>query len=235
MKKTVLSGIMSLLLASYAFAADSGNNSVYIDQINADNSVTIITQTGSGNKVGDRDNMLTPAFNIEGNSMILTIEQDGMNNQIIGNFIGGDSSTTITQRGNTNSHTNTQGNFGTNGGVLTATQIGDNNNTELNFATTNNTNNYNYMLLVTGSYNNVTSTMNSKYIENNINITGDYNNFTTTQIGANGTSNTPGHKITSTIIGSNNAVVISQNGTTTPNIITLNVTGSNTNTNITQH
>jgi hypothetical protein len=235
MKKTVLLGIMSLLLASTAYAQSSGNNSVYIDQTNADNSVTLITQTGSGNTIGDRNDMITPAFAIEGNSMILTISQDGMNNQIIGNFIGGDSTATITQTGNTNYHKNNQGNFGTNSGVLTATQVGDNNNTEMNFATTNNAGNYNYMLLVTGSYNNVTSTMNSKYIVNNISITGDYNNFTTTQIGANGTSNTPGHQITSTIIGSNNAVVITQNGTTTPNMVTLNVTGSNTSTTITQH
>ena len=77
--------------------------------------------------------------------------------------------------------------------------------------------------------------MNSKYIENNITITGNYNSYTTVQNGANGTANTPGHKITSTVIGNNNTVSITQNGTTTPNIINLNVTGNNTSTTIVQH
>jgi hypothetical protein len=77
--------------------------------------------------------------------------------------------------------------------------------------------------------------MNSKYIENTITVTGSNNNFTTTQIGANGTPLIVGHKIQSSIIGDTNTVVITQNGTTTPNIVTLNVTGNNTSTTIIQH
>ena len=232
MKKTILASIMSLLLGN---AVASGNNSVYIDQTNADNSVTLITQTGSGNQVGDRTNMLTPSFVIDGNAMLLTIEQEGMNNTIIGNFIGGDSTMNIYQIGSGNTSKFDMGNFGTNGGIITKTLTGDNNNTEFTMASTANTGNYNYTLTVTGNSNNINSTMNSKYILNTISITGDSNTYTTVQNGANGTAQNPGHRIESTIIGNSNTILITQNGTVTPNYVTLNITGNSTSTTITQH
>jgi hypothetical protein len=232
MKKTILASIMSLLLGN---AVASGNNSVYIDQTNADNSITLITQTGSGNQVGDRTNMLTPSFVIDGNAMNLTIEQDGMNNTIIGNFIGGDSTKSIYQIGSGNTSKFDMGNFGTNGGLIVMTLTGDNNNTEYTMASTANTGNYNYTLTVTGNNNTINSTMNSKYIVNTITITGDTNTFTTVQNGANGTAMNPGHRIESTVIGNNNAVSITQNGTVTPNYVTLNIAGNSTSTTIVQH
>lgn len=235
MKKTILYSIMSLLLAGNAFGTDSGGNSVYIDQTNSDNTNVSITQTGSGNQIGDALSLISPAFLIDGNSMILTIIQDGMNNSIIGNFVGGDSTASITQTGSGNIFRLNQGNFGTNAGSMTVTKTGDNNVVEFNMGTTHITNNYLYNLAIVGNLNTVTSTMNSKYIENNFTITGNSNNVTTTQIGAHGTSITPGHKITASLIGDNNSVSITQNGTTTPNLISLNVTGSSTITNITQH
>lgn len=234
MKKTVLSLVVSLLCTS-AFAVSSGNNSVYIDQSNADNSVISITQTGSGNAVGDRSNMITPAFVVDGNAMMLTIIQDGMNNSITGNFIGGDSTANITQTGSGNSFNLTQGNFGTNGGTLNLTATGDNNTVAYTMASTANTGNYNYSLTLSGNLNNVTSTMNSKYIVNTISVTGDSNNITTVQNGANGTANTPGHTIQMSVIGNLNNISITQNGTTTPNIVTLNVAGNSTSTTIVQH
>lgn len=232
MKKTILASIMSLLLGN---AVASGNNSVYIDQTNADNSVTIITQTGSGNQVGDRANMLTPSFVIDGNAMNLTIEQDGMNNTILGNFIGGDSTMNIYQIGSGNTSKFDMGNFGTNGGTILTTVTGDNNNTEYTIASTANAGNYNYTLTVSGSNNTITSTLNSKYIMNMITITGDTNTITTVQNGANGTAQNPGHRIESTIFGNNNAVSITQNGTVTPNYVTLNIAGNSTSTTIVQH
>ena len=235
MKKTILLCIMSLLFVTNIFAQSSGDNSVYIDQTNADNSTVSITQTGSGNKVGDRTDLVTPAFVIDGNAMDLTIVQDGMNNIIVGNFIGGDSTSNITQTGSTNSTTMTMGNFGTNAGTMNLTLTGDNNTTNWTFGSTANAGNYQYNLLAVGNSNAITSTINSKYVENNITITGDSNTYTTTQSGANGTSLIAGHKITSTIIGSQNVVSITQNGTTTPNIVTLNVTGSGTTHTIIQH
>ena len=238
MKKTLralFAFVMSLVLVASAFATNSGNNSVYIDQTNADNSTLTITQTGSGNAVGDRASLLQPAFLIDGNNMVATLSQDGMNNSIVGNFIGGDSTMSITQTGSGNAFSLTQGNFGTNGGSMTVAKTGDNNTVSFTMGSTNNAGNYLYNLTITGNTNVVTSTMNSKFIENNITISGNTNTFTTTQIGADGTSNTPGHKITSTIIGNSNTVTIVQNGTTTPNIITLNVTGNGTTTSITQH
>lgn len=237
MKKTMrtLAFIMSLLFAASVFATNSGNNSVYIDQTNADNSTVSITQTGSGNAVGDRASLLQPAFLIDGNAMALTIVQDGMNNSIVGNFIGGDSTASITQTGSGNSFSLTQGNFGTNAGSMTVAKTGDNNTVAFTMASTADTSNYIYNLTIGGSYNSVTSTMNSKYIVNNITLTGDHNTYTTVQNGANGTAQTPGHKITSTIIGNYNTVSITQNGTTTPNIVNLNVTGNNTSTTIVQH
>ena len=237
MKKTLgtLAFIMSLLFATSAFATNSGNNSVYIDQTNADNSTVSITQTGSGNAVGDRSSLLQPAFVIDGNAMSLTIVQDGMNNSIVGNFIGGDSTASITQTGSGNSFSLTQGNFGSNAGSMTLTKTGDNNSVTFTMGTTADTSNYLYNLTIAGGNNTVTSTMNSKYIVNNITLTGNHNSYTTVQNGADGTSNSPGHKITSTIIGNYNTVSITQNGTTTPNIINLNVTGNNTSTTIVQH
>ena len=234
MKKTVLSVVVSLLCVS-AWAVDSGNNSVYIDQSNADNSVISITQTGSGNSVGDRSNMIAPAFVVDGNAMNLTIVQDGMNNSIVGNFIGGDSAATITQTGSGNSFNLNQGNFGTNGGLLNLIATGDNNAVSFTMASTANTGNYNYSLTLIGSTNNVTSTMNSKYIANTLSVTGDSNNITTTQSGANGTASTPGHTIQMSVIGNLNNISITQNGTTTPNAVTLNVAGNSTSTTIIQH
>lgn len=235
MKKTILSSIMSLLFVASAFATNSGGNSVYIDQTNSDYTSVSITQTGSGNQVGDRTNLITPAFVIDGNSMLLTINQDGMNNTIIGNFIGGDSTASVTQTGSGNTFKLNQGNFGTNGGTMNVTKTGDNNMVEFNMGTSHITNNYQYTLAIAGNLNNVLSNMNSKYIENNISILGNSNNVTTNQIGAHGSPTFAGHKITANIIGDSNAVSITQNGTTTPNIITLNVTGSSTTTTITQH
>lgn len=236
MKKAILFGIMSLLLAvNISAQTNSGGNSVYIDQTNADNSTVHITQTGSGNQVGDRTDLVTPAFVIDGNSMNLTIDQNGMNNRIVGNFIGGHSTSLIEQIGNSNFTSLTMGNFGTNSGTMSIIMNGDNNSSTWLLGTTHNTGNYSYTLNVTGLSNIIHSTMNSKYIVNNIAITGDNNTYTTVQNGANGTATTPGHKITSTIIGSQNAINITQNGTTTPNNITLNVTGSGTTHTIIQH
>lgn len=230
--RILASCIMSLLFVTNVFAG--GNNSVYIDQTNADNSTVTITQIGSGNQIGDRTSLLQPAFLIDGNAMTVTLSQDGMNNSITGNFVGGDSTLSVTQTGSTNLFSLTQGNFGTNGGSMTVNKTGDNNNVTFTLASTANAGNYLYNLTISGDSNVVTSTINSKYTENNITLTGNSNTFTTTQNGANGTAQAHGHKITSTIIGSNNTVTIAQTGTTTPNVITLNVTGSNTTYSITQ-
>jgi hypothetical protein len=235
MKKTILFGIMSLLLTSSALALDTGANSVYIDQTNADNSTVTITQLGYANKVGDPTSIMTPQFAIDGNNMNLTIYQDGMNNSITGNFIGGDSTASISQTGSGNSTILNMGIFGSVAGQMNIGISGDNNSTTFNMATASSVDNYNYNLTITGNTNTVTSTMNSKYIQNNITIAGNGNSYTTLQNGANGTQNSPGHSITSSIIGNNNTVSLSQISTTATNSITLNVTGSGTSTTIVQH
>lgn len=229
---------MASLLATSALAADSGNNSVYIDQTNADNSTVTINQTGANNQVGDFGT--NSPFLLDGNAMTLSIIQDGMNNSITGNFIGGDSTMNINQTGNLNSSVLNMGNFGTNNGYYDLSITGNSNTTTLNIGTTNNASNYNYTATINGSSlggaNNVlTSNINSKYVVDNIAITGDHNTVTTTQIGANGTSLTDGHKINTSVIGSNNALTITQDGSTNPNNVTVNVTGNLTTTVITQH
>jgi hypothetical protein len=235
LSRNIVMMAISMIFAGLTMAADSGGNSVYIDQTNADNSTISITQTGSDNSVGDKNSLLTPQFEIDGNAMFLTIIQTGMNNEIIGNFIGGDSTANITQLGNGNSLTLNQGNFGTSSGLLNLTYTGDNNIHNLNMGTTSNAGNYTYTLTTTGSSNIITNTINSKYTVNNINISGNSNTLTTTQIGANGTSNLQGHYFNSSIIGNNNTASITQDGTTRPNQVTLNVTGSGTSTTIIQH
>lgn len=239
MKKTAIALSMALLLSN-AFATDSGGNSVYIDQTNADQSSLTITQTGSGNKIGDPTNLVTPAFLIDGNTMILVMTQDGMNNTIIGNFIGGNGTGNITQVGNTNTTKLNMGNFGTGSGNLAKTIYGDNNYTELNIGTTSNAGNYNYTLNIGSPTNNsnsnsVISTVNSKYTDNTISILGSNNTITTAQLGANGTSLTRGHQLSLNVIGSSNTISITQDGVTNPNVIAINHTGSNSAITINQH
>jgi hypothetical protein len=235
MKLRLITALVMALLYSSNAAADGGANSVYIDQTNADQSTVSITQTGSNNSVGDPDNVSSPSFVIDGNSMNLTIIQDGMNNSIKGNFIGGDSTANIQQNGNTNSTVLNYGNFGTNGGTLGITLNGSNNNSILNIGTTRNSGNYNYGISLTGDNNDITSTINSKNTTNSFTVAGDSNTVTTTQVGANGTALSGGHNITSSIAGSNNSLTVVQDGATNPNSVTVNVTGNNTTTAITQH
>lgn len=227
--------IMSMMISYMVFAVDSGGNSVYIDQTNADNSTVTITQTGSGNNIGDPNDAVTPAFVMDGNNLDITMTQNGMNNDIVGNLIGGDTTAVISQDGSLNYLKTTQGSFGTLNGNLHLTFTGDSNSTELTFASTNNTSNYDYNMTVTGDNNDITSTMNSKYIDNDITITGDTNTITTTQIGYNGTASVHGHKIDFDLIGSNNTFNILQDGVTTHDTIVLNFTGDNSTVNITQH
>ena len=234
MKSKLITFVMALLLATGALA-DSGGNPVYIDQTNADQSSVSITQTGSNNNVGDSNTSTGNPFTIDGNSMALTINQNGMNNSITGNFIGGNSTMGITQDGNSNSSVLNMGNFGTGSGNYSLDLIGSNNNTTLNIGTSHDAGNYNFSATVTGDGNTMTNTINSKRTDNAFTVTGDSNTITTTQIGNNGTTNTRGHNITSSIIGSSNTLSVSQDGATNPNSVTVNVTGSNTSTVITQH
>jgi len=233
MKSKLITFVMGLLFAVGALA-DSGGNSVYIDQTNADQSTVTITQTGANNNVGDSNLTTGNPFVIDGNSMDLTINQNGMNNSILGNFIGGNSTASITQDGNSNSTLLNYGNFGTSSGTLGITLNGSNNNSILNIGTLRDSSNYNYSLTVTGDSNAITSTINSKNTNNTFTLTGNSNTLTTTQTGANGT-NGNGHNITTSVIGSNNDINILQNGATTPNSAIVNLTGSGASVSITQH
>ena len=235
MKSKLITFVMALLLSGGALAVDSGGNSVYIDQTNADQSSVSITQTGSNNNVGDSNFTTGTPFTIDGNSMNLTITQDGMNNSITGNFIGGNSTATIDQTGNSNSTNLNMGNMGTGSGTLGLTVNGDNNTTALNIGVTHDAGNYNYTATLTGGSNALTSNINSKNTTNIFTVTGDSNTVTTTQIGANGTTLTGGHNINASVIGSSNALTVLQNGSTNPNSVSVNVTGSGTTTNIIQH
>lgn len=235
MKVKVITFVMASLFSISALATDSGGNSVYIDQTNADNSTVSITQTGSNNTIGDPNSLMAPSFVIDGNSMALTIDQNGMNNSITGNFIGGSSTATISQDGNSNATNLNMGNMGTSTGVLGLSITGDNNITGLNIGVTHDAGNYNYSATIVGGSNTLTSNINSKNTTNAFNVTGSSNTITTTQIGANGTTQTGGHNITTNVIGLSNSMTILQDGITNPNSVTLNVTGSNTTTNIIQH
>ena len=224
--------VMGLLLATSALA--DGGNSVYIDQTNADQSTVTISQTGSNNNVGDTNTTTGDPFVIDGNSMNLTITQDGMNNSILGNFIGGSSTATISQIGNSNSTLLNYGNFGTSSGTLGISLNGSNNNTILNIGTLRNSSNYLYNLDVTGDHTSVTSTINSAYTTNSHTIAGDNNVLTTTQTGF-GTLSGGGHNITTNVIGDSNTITVSQDGNTIANSAVVNLSGSNTVMSITQH
>ena len=235
MKVQAITFVMASLFSISAMATDSGGNSVYIDQTNADSSTVSITQTGSNNTVGDPNSLMSPSFVIDGNSMALTIDQTGMNNSIIGNFIGGSSTATIMQDGNSNSTNLNMGNMGTSTGVLGLSITGDNNTTALNIGVTHDSSNYKYDATIIGGSNSLTSNINSKNTTNVFAVTGSSNAITTTQIGSNGTTLLGGHNINTSIIGSSNTLSVLQDGTTNPNSVTVNVTGSNTTTAIIQH
>jgi len=230
--KRLTTVVMGLLLATSALA--DGGNSVYIDQTNADESTVTITQTGSNNNVGDSNTTTGNPFVIDGNSMFLTINQDGMLNSILGNFIGGNSTMTIDQVGNSNTTTLNYGNFGTSSGTVGIVLNGSNNNSILNIATLRNSSNYLYNLNVTGDSNSITSTINSAYTVNNFSIAGNSNTLTTTQTGF-GTLSGGGHNITTNVIGNSNSITVSQDGTANANSAVVNLTGNNSAISITQH
>ena len=215
--------------------ADSGGNSVYIDQTNADNSVVTITQTGSNNRVGDPDSNSAPSFQIDGNTILATIIQDGIDNALTGMIIGGDSTFTFTQTGNSNSSAFNMGSMGTDTGILTMDITGNSNTTIMNIGSTNNSSNYDYNLLMTGNNNTLTSNINSTFTVNTFTITGSNNEITTTQIGAGGSSNVDGHNIAVSNIGNYNTIEITQDGTTNPDSAIVNLTGDNATVSITQH
>ena len=235
MKTKFIAFVMGLLLVGSAMAVDSGGNSVYIDQTNADNSTVSITQSGSGNSFGDPNSLTNPQFTIDGNNMSLTVTQDGMNNSITGNFVGGGGVGVILQQGNSNSTVLNYGNMGTDNGNLNLSIVGSNNSNTLNIGTLRDASNYTYGVNLTGDSNSLTSTINSKYTNNSFTITGDSNTLTTTQTGFHGTNSAAGHSITSSVIGDNNAITVLQNGTTNANSAIINVTGSGAAVSVTQH
>jgi hypothetical protein len=224
-----------LTVINQSSVGDSGGNSVYIDQTNADNSTVNITQTGANNTVGDPNNVGTPSFEIEGNSMLFTILQDGMNNAIRGNLIGGGATADITQTGNSNTTDLNMGSMGTGSGTLSLTFTGSNNESLLNIAALHDSSNYSYIAAITGSNNILTSTINSKYTDNTFLVTGSYNEITTTQTGANGTNNVVGNNIAISNIGNNNTISVLQDGVTNPNSAIVNLTGDNATVNVVQH
>lgn len=224
-----------LTVINQSSIGDSGGNSVYIDQTNADNSTVNITQTGANNTVGDPTSIGSPSFQIEGNSMLFDIIQDGMNNAITGNLIGGGATADITQTGNSNYTNLNMGNMGTGSGTLSLDLTGSNNTTNLNIGLLHDSGNYSYLSTITGNNNTLTSTINSKYTENTFIVTGSGNAITTTQTGANGTNLIAGNNIAISNIGSNNTIGISQDGTTNPNSAIVNLTGDNAIVNIEQH
>lgn len=212
-----------------------GGNSVYIDQTNADSSSLSITQTGSNNTVGDPTSITSPSFVVDGNSMMVTIIQDGMNNAMIGNIIGGNTIANLTQTGNSNSSVFEMGNMGTSSGILNMTFNGSNNTSLLRMGNLTDSSNYTYTTLVTGDTNSISSIINSKYIADNFLVTGSNNTITTSQSGANGTNLLAGNSIAINNIGSYNNISVVQDGTSDPNSAIVNLTGSSATVSVTQH
>lgn len=235
--KLITSIVMGLLLvvSGVTIAADAGN-SVYINQVDMDNSTVSITQSGSGNLFGDVTN--SNPFAISGSNLQLNVTQDGMNNSILGNWNGNTSVASINQVGNSNQTLLNFGNYGTSSGTLGIDINGDNNNTTLNVGQTATADNYKYQLNIgstfsngtstansgTSSNNTVTSTINSTNVDTKIAIAGNHNTVTTAQSGG------TGHKIDLNIIGSSNTVGITQDGANA-NTAIVNITGTGSNTN----
>lgn len=213
--------VMSLLTSSLAMA-QSTTNSIYIDQV-GDNSTISVTQKGQSNKIGTEQNRVV----LQGNSQTLTVKQEGNNNAINGSIEQADNveyDTTVT--GDNNTLTYDQGGSGSvAGSTKTLTVTGDSNSLTFNQGTTSSATGATQTIAVTGDTNTITSTINADDVVNTKTIVGDGNTITTVQNG------TAGKNIEMLLTGSTNTVAVNQTSTT--NVDTLKINSTSTGSTIT--
>lgn len=224
-----------MVLSFGVFAAD---NSIYIDQM-GDNSTITITQDGAGNKVrglpGIGTSATTPA-KIYGDGTLVSVSQIGSGSVLslamvstIASGAGSGTSVTYSVTGNNataliNSNGDGQGVSASN--TINVNQTGNNANADINVLGTQNTLN---VTTSGGSNNSVTATQNGNNNSTTISNTGGGGNNTTTN------QQSDKGMISVTTVGGSNATTISQtDGGATGHQATVDITGSSNTTNIIQ-
>lgn len=222
-KKTFL---VIALMTTTAVTAQT-TNSVYIDQVGDGSNITV-TQTGQGNKVGNKT--ANEPLTLDGNGQIVDLLQNGNTNSIIGDIKQNDgSSTTVESTGDNNTVTFDVGNSGaTSGSTTLLTVEGSSNDVKLTQGATSSATNATQNITLTGDQNKYTSTIEANDVTNNVTVTGDSNEFVATQ------TNGATKDITATITGSSNKVTISQSSSLNADSITVTSTGSSNIYNINQ-
>jgi hypothetical protein len=208
--------IMSLMSSSLAMA-QSTTNSIYIDQV-GDNSTITVTQKGQANKIGTEQNRVI----IQGNAQTVEVTQEGNNNTINGSIEQADNiayDTTVT--GDNNTLTYDQGGSGSvAGSTKTLTVTGDSNDLTFNQGTTSSATGATQTIAITGDTNTYTSTINADDVVNDMTVTGDGNTIAMTQQG------TAGKNVEMTLTGSTNNVTVNQKSTTNVDTLKLNSTST---------
>jgi hypothetical protein len=208
--------IMSLMSSSLAMA-QSTTNSIYIDQV-GDNSTITVTQKGQSNKIGTEQNRVI----IQGNAQTVEVTQEGNNNAINGSIEQADNiayDTTVT--GDNNTLTYDQGGSGSvAGSTKTLTVTGDSNSLTFNQGTTSSATGATQTIAITGDTNTYTSTINADDVVNTMTVAGDGNTIAMTQDG------TAGKNVEMTLTGSTNSVTVNQKSTTNVDTLKLNSTST---------
>jgi hypothetical protein len=233
--KLAVAMIMMVGLTTPAFGDDSGGNIVYIKQSSGDGLDLTITQTGFNNSLGDELSLIAPEFNFEGDNILASISQNGINNKITGNIVGSGTIADIEQTGSSNEFIFNMGASGSSDGNLVVKATGDDNRATLNIATTSNASGYSVNAIINGGGNQLISNINSKYASVDITSTGDNNDITTTQSGFVGAPLNPGHDITISNVGSGNSISVTQDAITARNSANVTVNGTNASVTINQH
>lgn len=218
--------VMALMTSSLTLA-QSTQNSIYIDQV-GDNATITLTQEGQGNQVGDT-NTQTP-FTLEGSGQTVSITQTGNSNKINGDIKQSDgSTTTVNMTGDSNQLQFDVGNSAdTSGSTSTLTVEGSSNDITINQGKVSAATNLNQTMTVTGDLNIVTQNIETNDVTNNITLQGDQNVLNTTQNGQ------PGKNIDLNVVGNQNQFNINQKSTLTVDSVQINTVGSSGTWNINQ-
>ena len=196
-------------------------NEIYIKQVSGTNSSVTITQSGSGNKIGDSTSN-TPTVDFDGNSQNIAITQGGSNNSLIGYIKGSNSNSTITLTGSSNSQDIS---LDATSSTFEYDATGSTNSLTFKAGDVSQIDNLNFNALILGDSNTFDIDILGDDVVADIDIDGDSNNLTIDQA-AFTTGVTNGHMITLDLTGDSNTIVLDQQSVVNQNIIGLQINGS---------
>mgnify|MGYP003632272909 FL=1 len=216
MKKVAFT-LMTFIMVLFNASA----NEIYIKQISGTNSSVTITQSGSGNTIGDSAGTV-PTFDLDGNSQTINITQGGSSNSLVGYIKGATSQSTINLTGSSN----TQSVF------IDATSsdfeydvVGSSNTMTFNAGDITQIDNLDFDADILGDSNTFDIDIKGDDIVVDIDIDGDSNDLTVDQA-AFTTGVTSGHSVALALAGDFNDIEIFQESVVNQNILTLDINGS---------